>query len=215
MSEEGEPRVPQWEGPLEDGIAHGEGKMTYPGELDEDGEEKPGDTYEGNLNMGVRQGQGKYTWASGAYYDGEYNENKKHGEGFMKFPDGGMYAGQWKDDLIHGKGIYTYPNGDIYDGEFVEGKKHGKGNFLHKESQSQYVGEFKDGNFAGGQWILVDCTTYAGEAEELADQAVYKKAEFKPGTFEALRLTNDEQEFPLDGATVAIPPPPEPEETPA
>jgi len=95
--------------------------------MEEDEEEKPGDTYVGSMNHGKREGTGKYTWTSGAVYEGSYNDNKKQGQGVMTFPDKGKYEGTWEDDKMHGDGSYYYANGDIYAGSFREGKKHGKG----------------------------------------------------------------------------------------
>ena len=63
--------------------------MTYPG-LDE---ESPKDTYEGDMVQGKREGQGKYTFASGGVYDGAYSDNKKSGSGKMDYPDGSKYEG--------------------------------------------------------------------------------------------------------------------------
>ncbi len=68
---------------------------------EDDEEEKPGDTYEGNMEHGIRQGQGTYTWGiNGAVYVGEYVNNKKHGKGKMTFPDKGVYEGKglWDRD---------------------------------------------------------------------------------------------------------------------
>lgn len=68
---------------------------------EDDEEEKPGDTYEGNMEHGIRQGQGTYTWGmNGAVYVGEYVDNKKHGKGKMTFPDKGVYEGKglWDRD---------------------------------------------------------------------------------------------------------------------
>jgi hypothetical protein len=53
-----------------------------------------GDTYQGQMEHGVRQGQGKYTWgAQGAVYEGEYVNNRRQGVGVMTFPDKSRYEG--------------------------------------------------------------------------------------------------------------------------
>ena len=40
-----------------------------------------GDIYEGYMQNGKRNGQGKYTFASGAFYEGEWKNHKQHGRG--------------------------------------------------------------------------------------------------------------------------------------
>lgn len=71
-----------------------QGIMKYPPPpTGEDEEEKPGDTFEGEMAHGKRQGVGKYTWSNGAVYEGPYEENKKHGQGKMTFPDKSVYEG--------------------------------------------------------------------------------------------------------------------------
>jgi hypothetical protein len=50
--------------------------------------------YEGQMEHGKRQGQGKYTWgAQGAVYEGEYVDNRRQGVGIMTFPDKSKYEG--------------------------------------------------------------------------------------------------------------------------
>lgn len=48
-----------------------------------------------------------------------------------------------------------YPNESL--------QKHGKGSYLHKETMSQYVGTWNEGEFQGGQWVLVDNTLYTSK----------------------------------------------------
>ena len=59
----------------------------------EDEEEKPGDTFEGHMEAGKREGHGKYTWSSGAVYEGTYADNKKGGKGRLTMPDKSVYEG--------------------------------------------------------------------------------------------------------------------------
>ena len=101
--------------------------MTYPGE----DAEAPADVFVGTLAAGLREGKGKYTFASGASFDGEYAANQRQGMGTMLYADGGKYAGEWAKDKFHGAGTYTYPSGDIYSGNWEDGKKHGAGSYIH------------------------------------------------------------------------------------
>lgn len=77
-----------------------QGTMTYPppppkeDKEDEGDEEKPVDVFTGTMVHGVRQGKGKYTWASGAVFEGEYVEGSKQCEqGTMIYLDKGRYEG--------------------------------------------------------------------------------------------------------------------------
>jgi hypothetical protein len=63
--------------------------------VEEDEDEKPGDTYVGYMSHGKREGVGKYTWSSGAVFEGTYLNNKKQGQGVMLFPDKGNYEGMF------------------------------------------------------------------------------------------------------------------------
>lgn len=169
------PPTPQWfanleedapPGPFnEEGKPHGQGVMKYPpppaGEDDE--EEKPGDVFEGNLENGVRQGKGKYTWSNGACYEGNYVDNKKHGKGKFSFPDKGVYEGDFSEDKMHGDGQYVYSNGDIYRGKFEAGKRHGAGMYHFKVAGCQMVGDWEEGGFLFGRWIYKDGSMFYGE----------------------------------------------------
>lgn len=92
--------------------------MTYPPPAAlEDEEEQPGDTFIGHMDHGKRHGQGKYTWASGAFYEGSYANNKKQGHGLMTFPDKSKYEGMYsmtalafEQDLVaHGVEVLNWP----------------------------------------------------------------------------------------------------------
>lgn len=68
--------------------------MTYPPPpVSEDEEEKPGDSFTGDMQHGKRSGVGTYTWSSGAKFTGEYADGLKQGDGTMVYPDGSSYVG--------------------------------------------------------------------------------------------------------------------------
>lgn len=68
--------------------------MTYPPPPPgEDGEEVPGDLFEGNLVNGVREGHGKYTWSNGCTFEGEYKGNMRNGRGLLLLLNGNSYDG--------------------------------------------------------------------------------------------------------------------------
>jgi hypothetical protein len=49
-------------------------------------------------------------------YEGEWHIGLKHGQGKYTFDAGGVYSGAWKNGNMDGEGSFTYPNGDVYEG---------------------------------------------------------------------------------------------------
>lgn len=45
------------------------------------------------LQGGVKQGEGKYTWPSGAVYRGDWTDGCMNGHGTLQGPDGSIYTG--------------------------------------------------------------------------------------------------------------------------
>ena len=117
------------------------------------------------ITTSLRHGTGKYTFASGVVYEGDYVEGKKQGAGVMTFPDGGKYEGAFDKDCMAGEGVFNYPSGDVYSGAFAGNKKSGVGSYMFKASQSQFIGEWEDGEFKRGEWVLSDGTSWKGEFE--------------------------------------------------
>merc|ERR1711988_542633 len=64
--------------------------------MSKDGKSK----YDGNWHLGLRYGQGTYTWTDGGSYSGGWVEDKREGKGTMKYPDGFVYEGEWKADRV-------------------------------------------------------------------------------------------------------------------
>ena len=56
--------------------------------------------------MGLKDGQGKYTYADGSVYDGEWWMNKINGYGSQTWADGKCYYGQWSENDMNGYGMY-------------------------------------------------------------------------------------------------------------
>ena len=44
------------------------------------------------------------------------------GQGTYTFPSGAKYVGQWKNDKMEGQGTYTFPDGSKFSGQFKNGK---------------------------------------------------------------------------------------------
>ncbi|XP_047094344.1 phosphatidylinositol 4-phosphate 5-kinase 9-like [Lolium rigidum] len=105
--------------------------------------------YEGEWRRGMRHGQGKTLWPSGATYEGEYSAGYMDGEGTYVSPDGASsYKGQWKLNRKHGLGLQTYPSGDMYQGSWVQGQMEGHGRYTWANGNS-YVGTMRNGLMSG------------------------------------------------------------------
>ena len=127
-----------------DGVAQGQGSMTW----------DSGASYEGEWQAGMRTGQGTMTYSDETVYVGEFKENKREGQGRRTWPDGGYIDGEWKNDEVNGKAI-NYISGDennpeakVYEGEFVDGRRNGYGTYTWPSGQ-KYEGEWKDGKYNG------------------------------------------------------------------
>ena len=81
--------------------------MGYFGNGDEDKDRK----YVGEIENGLPNGQGTYTWSDGRKCVGEYKDGKPNGQGIFTDPNGTMYVGKYKDGKKHGQGTYTLPDG--------------------------------------------------------------------------------------------------------
>lgn len=68
--------------------------------------------YEGNFEMGQKEGFGKYFYRDGTVYEGEWREGSKEGKGNLRFPNGAWYDGEFKVGICDGKGDFFFGNGD-------------------------------------------------------------------------------------------------------
>ena len=62
---------------------------------------------EANCAGDCQNGDGIYTFPSGAKYVGEYKDGKRNGQGTRTSPDGEKYVGEWKDNKRNGQGTQT------------------------------------------------------------------------------------------------------------
>ena len=65
--------------------------------------------------------------AKGTVYEGEYQLGLPNGNGKYIFPNLGVYVGEIKDGLSNGNGTYTDTKGNRYTGQFVDGNASGRG----------------------------------------------------------------------------------------
>ena len=110
-----------------------------------DGNEKIDRKWVGEINNGVPNGQGTWSW-NNLKYVGKFKDGKRNGKGTFYSSSGTKYEGEWKDGKKQGYGSITYPDGIKYEGEWKNGKKDGKGTFT-KADGTKYIGEFKRGTY--------------------------------------------------------------------
>ncbi len=132
-----------YEGEWEDGLANGQGTMTWADDA----------VYEGEFAGGKRNGQGTYTWADGSVYEGEWVNGWRNGQGTYTMTNGYCYKGEWKDGKASGQGTMTFAEDDDkgrreYVGEFANDKRNGQGTMTWT-SGAVYEGGWKDGNRSG------------------------------------------------------------------
>lgn len=51
----------------------------------------------------------------------------------------------------------------MYKGTWAAGQKQGKGTYVFKDSGSQYIGEWADGQFVNGMWVAADGSIFKGK----------------------------------------------------
>lgn len=150
-----------YEGQVQNGKRHGQGKMTY----------ADGAVYEGEWKNDQRNGQGKMTYADGDVYEGEWKDDKMNGLGKYTFADGDVYAGdvyvgEFKDGYRSGQGTYTYANGAVYEGEWKDGNLNGQGKMTYANG-AVYEGEWKNDQRTGqGKMTFADGAVYEGQFKD-------------------------------------------------
>ncbi len=78
----------RYQGACQNNKAHGRGKATGI------------DTYEGEFNNGLTEGQGTYVWSNGDRYIGQFKAGQANGRGVMKYVDGKEEAGLWQNNEL-------------------------------------------------------------------------------------------------------------------
>jgi hypothetical protein len=87
-----------------------------------------GETYEGEMLLGVRHGRGTCVYTNNHMYEGIWANGKEHGHGMLTDRhDELIYEGEFAEGKIHGRGFFYFSNGATYEGEFREGKRWGLG----------------------------------------------------------------------------------------
>eukprot|EP00761_Pharyngomonas_kirbyi_P011879 gb/GECH01011905.1/.p1 GENE.gb/GECH01011905.1/~~gb/GECH01011905.1/.p1 ORF type:complete len:435 (+),score=179.97 gb/GECH01011905.1/:1-1305(+) len=140
-----------------------------------------GDIFVGSYENNQRNGKGIYIHFSKRnqdgiipFYLGEWDHSKRQGCGFQKFEDNSSYNGFWKNGMRHGKGKMNYYNGDIYDGEWKANIRHGQGKYTFKHDGSQFDGEWNEGGFVKGKWIMANGIIYEGKLKNGKGRGQFK-----------------------------------------
>jgi hypothetical protein len=97
-------------------------------------------TYEGDVDeKGNRTGNGKMTYADGAFYEGGFVDDKFHGnKGVYRWADGEEYEGEWKDGDRHGVGKFTAADGTIAYSMYDSGMAKGEGVLWSADRKTVY-----------------------------------------------------------------------------
>jgi hypothetical protein len=103
-----------------------------------------GDSYDGSLVKGQRQGEGQFIWASGQRYSGTWEQDQPRGQGQMQFTNGNRYQGRVEDGLPQGQGVMKYASGDEFTGQLQRGSPNGRGVYVWAAGQ-RFEGEWLQG----------------------------------------------------------------------
>ena len=163
-----------YEGEIKNGKPHGNGKMYYKSD-----NENNRVSYEGEWENGVISGTGTMIWKNGGKYiggwingkksgsatytlpnktvmEGTFQEGKANGPITLNLPNGDKYIGFAKNDsLMRGNGTYVYEDGRKYVGDFVWDAEEAWGSFsgygvlYFADGKARYEGEFYEGKQHG------------------------------------------------------------------
>ncbi len=121
-----------------------------------------GNKYEGYWNIGLRNGQGTYTFANGESWTGEWkNDSAWNGTGVLCFTEKNVsyrYEGSLKDGKQCGACKYYVNNMLRKSGMFVDGVLHGMGTSYLSNGRS-CSGEFKNGRPWNAKGIFLLATS--------------------------------------------------------
>lgn len=149
-----------YEGQWKNGIRSGEGTQ-----YNEDGSVAYSGIWEDDEPAFVPDGFKYVKVYDGGIYKGDMQNGMRHGEGTYFYKDGRKYVGQWKDDKEHGSGVlYSYNRNKIYDGQWQNGMRHGTCE-IYIYGDEFYKGGMKDDKRSG----YGDCkykTTLEGKRTE-------------------------------------------------
>jgi hypothetical protein len=142
-----------YEGSIVNGVPEGQGKLTYLGHPTRK-------EYNGQFAKGKPNGLGMILFHDGKIYEGQMEDGECQGQGKMTIKDSNgtwIYTGPFVKGAYEGEGVKEYRGAEssyVYRGEFKDGKFEGNG---VKEERSKYgfwitKGTFKEGEIYNGKW---------------------------------------------------------------
>lgn len=94
-------------------------------------------------------------------YVGEWYKGKRYGRGVC-YKDGGILEGYWVSGFLHHKGRIIYSDGSSYEGGFDLMRRHGHGQFMSRDGQEVYTGNWEYGVKHGKGTETLGDVTYRG-----------------------------------------------------
>ena len=79
--------------------------------------------YVGSWVKGMREGEGKLLWASGAWYQGGFRNDEMHGSGTLQKQNQDKYQGEFFAGKFHGRGYFTPAGGVSHMGYWCMGEE--------------------------------------------------------------------------------------------
>lgn len=123
-----------------------------------------GAVYEGGFDQGLYSGRGRWQSGFGDVYEGEFVAGMRSGKGRLISRDGGRYDGDFRLDEFEGHGRSELPDGSVYEGEFLQGLFSGQGRYTRRGET--YQGEFRLGQMWGlGELVYDGGRKYRGAFE--------------------------------------------------
>lgn len=168
-----------WKGPCLNGLAEGEGLITYSIEFTD----KTKYEVEGKVAMkqGLLDGRGVLNFSNGDRYDLNFVGGEPK-NGTVVRSDGRKYEGEFYKDYAHGKGVFTAADGSSYDGYFQMDKPHGYGVQRDKNGKIIYEGEWLNGFYANDPAATRTLTGFLGMEWETERKLAEKTLNKRPGT---------------------------------
>lgn len=121
-----------------------------------------GDSFEGSLVQGQRQGRGLFIWANGQRYHGDWVRDQPNGRADIQFVNGNIYEGEVQQGVPSGNGKMRYASGDHYMGQFLTGAPDGRGTYVWANGQ-RFEGPWRAGRSQGdGQLSFANGDVYTG-----------------------------------------------------
>ncbi|EWM26222.1 morn repeat containing protein [Nannochloropsis gaditana] len=129
-------------------------------------EHATGNTYEGDWVKDMRHGQGILTTGARDFlYDGDWVLDKRQGQGHCTIRGRATYSGGFAENKFHGQGKFVDSEGNVYEGGWARGLKEGMGT-LRRAGGESYAGEWKGGQRHGLGTCQFGSSQYTGEWRE-------------------------------------------------